>query len=284
MNDPFATSPQERGFYQQLFLQLDKDKTHQIPHDVVLGYHSQSGLPRPVLEKLFAMSDLDKDGKLDFAEFVIMTHILFVNRRGVPLPVELPKSLIPPSKAHLVSTAPVAPAAPVVEESEEESEEEEEAAEEESEEESVEEEPKKNEDVFDFGFGSSAPAAPAAELPAPEQPLLQIAPAQPAQPPMMPQQPAHVAPVAPAAPAPEPVKEEESNPDETKDKKYLWLKWCQNRRDLKKREGVTKKKSEDIAAKEAVNNELRMQIEEAKECLERKQNEVKEHCGCWREE
>ena len=267
MNDPFATSPQERGFYQQLFLQLDKDKTHQIPHDVVLGYHSQSGLPRPVLEKLFAMSDLDKDGKLDFAEFVIMTHILFVNRRGVPLPVELPKSLIPPSKAHLVSAvaepaAPVAepvPSAPAVEE-------------------------KKNEDVFDFGFGSSAPAVPAAVPPAPEQPLLQIAPAQPAQPPMMPQQPAPVAPVAPAAPAPEPVKEEESNPDETKDKKYLWLKWCQNRRDLKKREGVTKKKSEDIAAKEAVNNELRMQIEEAKECLERKQNEVKEHCGCWREE
>ena len=273
MNDPFATSPQERGFYQQLFLQLDKDKTHQIPHDVVLGYHSQSGLPRPVLEKLFAMSDLDKDGKLDFAEFVIMTHILFVNRRGVPLPNELPKSLIPPSKAHLVSAvepaAPVvepepepasmAPSAPVVEE-------------------------KKNEDVFDFGFGSSAPAVPAAVPPAPEQPLLQIAPAQPAQPPMMPQQPAPVAPVAPAAPAPEPVKEEESNPDETKDKKYLWLKWCQNRRDLKKREGVTKKKSEDIAAKEAVNNELRMQIEEAKECLERKQNEVKEHCGCWREE
>ena len=53
------------------------------------------------------MADLDKDGKLDFAEFVIMTHILFVNRKGVPLPAELPKSLIPPSKAHLVS-APVA--------------------------------------------------------------------------------------------------------------------------------------------------------------------------------
>ena len=117
MNDPFATSPQERGFYQQLFLQLDKDKTHQIPHDVVLGYHSQSGLPRPVLEKLFAMADLDKDGKLDFAEFVIMTHILFVNRKGVPLPNELPKSLIPPSKAHLVAASPE----PEEEEEEEES-------------------------------------------------------------------------------------------------------------------------------------------------------------------
>ena len=51
------------------------------------------------------MADLDKDGKLDFAEFVIMTHILFVNRKGVPLPSELPKSLIPPSKAHLVAAS-----------------------------------------------------------------------------------------------------------------------------------------------------------------------------------
>ena len=117
MNDPFVTSPQERGFYQQLFMQLDTDKTCQIPHDVVISYHSQSGLPRPVLEKLFAMADLDKDGKLDFAEFVIMTHILFVNRKGVPLPNELPKSLIPPSKAHLVR-APTEPEEQEVEESE----------------------------------------------------------------------------------------------------------------------------------------------------------------------
>ncbi|KAM7453447.1 hypothetical protein BLSTO_05805, partial [Blastocystis sp. subtype 1] len=118
-NDPFATTPQERGFYQQLFMQLDKDKSHLLPHDLVIGYHSQSGLPRPVLEKLFAMSDLDKDGKLDFAEFVIMTHILFTNRKGVPLPTELPKSLIPPSKASLIAPAP----APAEDEEEEEEEE-----------------------------------------------------------------------------------------------------------------------------------------------------------------
>ena len=48
------------------------------------------------------MSDLDKDGRLDFAEFVIMTHILFTCRNGVPLPQELPASLVPPSKAHLL--------------------------------------------------------------------------------------------------------------------------------------------------------------------------------------
>ena len=102
MGDPFATNPQQRAFYQQLFLQLDKEKSHKLSHDAVIAYHSQSGLPKEVLEKLYSMSDLDKDGRLDFAEFVIMTHILFTCRNGVPLPQELPASLIPPSKAHLV--------------------------------------------------------------------------------------------------------------------------------------------------------------------------------------
>ena len=70
------------------------------------------------------MADLDKDDKLDFAEFVIMTHILFVNRKGVPLPNELPKSLIPPSKAHLVagSVASAEPEGPAAEKEEEEEE------------------------------------------------------------------------------------------------------------------------------------------------------------------
>ena len=113
----------------------------------------------------------------------------------------------------------------------------------------------------------------------PVQSQAQPQPMMPIQPqPAMPAQPAQPAmPAMPAQPAPEP---EDSNPDETKDKKYLWLKWCQNRRALKKREGAMQKKAEDIAAKEAVNNELRMEIEEAKECLERKQAEVRERCGC----
>ena len=102
MGDPFATNPQQRAFYQQLFLQLGKEMIHILPHDAVIAYHSQSGLPKEVLEKIYSMSDLDKDGRLDFAEFVIMTHILFTCRNGVPLPQELPASLIPPSKAHLV--------------------------------------------------------------------------------------------------------------------------------------------------------------------------------------
>ncbi|KNB41209.1 hypothetical protein JH06_5912, partial [Blastocystis sp. subtype 4] len=72
------------------------------------------------------MSDLDHDGDLDFAEFVIITHILFTCRNGVPLPQQLPPSLIPPSKANLVQSIPSVPvpvpeSAPVPESEEDES-------------------------------------------------------------------------------------------------------------------------------------------------------------------
>ena len=49
------------------------------------------------------MSALDKDGRLDIDEFVIMIHILFTCCNRVPLPQELPASLIPPSKIHFAS-------------------------------------------------------------------------------------------------------------------------------------------------------------------------------------
>ena len=32
--DPFATNPQQRMFYQNIFLQLDKDKDHKISHEI----------------------------------------------------------------------------------------------------------------------------------------------------------------------------------------------------------------------------------------------------------
>ena len=55
------------------------------------------------LEELYSMSDLDKDGRLDFAEFVIVIHTLFTCCNRVLLPQELPASLIPPSKIHFAS-------------------------------------------------------------------------------------------------------------------------------------------------------------------------------------
>ena len=68
------------------------------------------------------MSDLDRDGCLDFPEFVIITHILFTCRRGIPLPQQLPPSLVPPSKANLVNAVPTPAPMPIEAEAEAEAE------------------------------------------------------------------------------------------------------------------------------------------------------------------
>ena len=63
------------------------------------------------------MSDLDRDGNLDFSEFCVAMHIIVgVSKYGLPLPESLPPALLPPEKAHLVVThafaVPQAAAAP----------------------------------------------------------------------------------------------------------------------------------------------------------------------------
>ena len=56
------------------------------------------------------MSDLDRDGNLDFLEFCVAMHIIVgVSKYGLPLPASLPPALLPPEKAHLVVTQAIVP-------------------------------------------------------------------------------------------------------------------------------------------------------------------------------
>lgn len=48
------------------------------------------------------LSDIDKDGNLDFEEFCIAMHLTFDCINGVEPPISLSPALIPPSKAHLL--------------------------------------------------------------------------------------------------------------------------------------------------------------------------------------
>jgi hypothetical protein len=59
----------------------------------------QSGLPTEVLSKIWKLSDIDKDGKLDLDEFLMAMHLTEIVRdKGIMLPDMLPSTLIPPNK------------------------------------------------------------------------------------------------------------------------------------------------------------------------------------------
>jgi len=57
------------------------------------------GLSNEVLAKVWALSDIDKDGALDADEFTLFMHLTdCVKLHGIELPGALPPTLVPPSK------------------------------------------------------------------------------------------------------------------------------------------------------------------------------------------
>ncbi|TMS38368.1 hypothetical protein L596_005109 [Steinernema carpocapsae] len=74
-----------------------------VTGDQVRPYFMRSGLPPHLLAQIWSLSDLNKDGKMDIAEFNIATHLIRMSMTGAPLP-PLPDSLI--SSARQTATAP----------------------------------------------------------------------------------------------------------------------------------------------------------------------------------
>jgi len=57
-----------------------------------------SGLPKPVLHKLWDLADIDKDGQLDIYEFVIIMYLSDAVRGGIEVPQCLEADMIPAHK------------------------------------------------------------------------------------------------------------------------------------------------------------------------------------------
>jgi hypothetical protein len=58
----------------------------------------QSGLLQDQLAKIWSLSDLDQDGRLDIEEFIIAMRLTYDTINGTALPDILPEHLIPPMK------------------------------------------------------------------------------------------------------------------------------------------------------------------------------------------
>jgi len=64
----------------------------------------KTGLEKDNLRQIWNLSDMDKDGLFDLDEYVVAMFLCdAVLQKGRPIPVELPASVVPPSKRHLVA-------------------------------------------------------------------------------------------------------------------------------------------------------------------------------------
>ena len=59
---------------------------------------TSSGVQKDNLRKIWDLSDIDKDGKLDLSEFVVAMYLLDCAKAGNTLPVQLEAEIVPPEK------------------------------------------------------------------------------------------------------------------------------------------------------------------------------------------
>uniref|UniRef100_A0A8C9TIZ5 Intersectin 1 n=1 Tax=Scleropages formosus TaxID=113540 RepID=A0A8C9TIZ5_SCLFO len=75
------------------------------PGDQAKNFFLQSGLPAPILAQIWALADLNNDGKMDIHEFSIAMKLIKLKLQGHPLPPSLPPAMKQPP-------LPVPPAPP----------------------------------------------------------------------------------------------------------------------------------------------------------------------------
>ncbi|KAL5257074.1 hypothetical protein ACHWQZ_G012111 [Mnemiopsis leidyi] len=77
--------------YQYEFEQLGPGADGKINGTQAKGPMQDSKLPNSTLKRIWALGDIDKDGKLDIREFAIVKHLVKLKLDGHELPVEVPK-------------------------------------------------------------------------------------------------------------------------------------------------------------------------------------------------
>ncbi|KAL1783775.1 intersectin-2 isoform X2 [Sigmodon hispidus] len=85
----WAITSEERTKHDRQFDNL-KPSGGYITGDQARTFFLQSGLPAPVLAEIWALSDLNKDGKMDQQEFSIAMKLIKLKLQGQQLPVVLP--------------------------------------------------------------------------------------------------------------------------------------------------------------------------------------------------
>uniref|UniRef100_A0A674D5H3 Intersectin-1 n=1 Tax=Salmo trutta TaxID=8032 RepID=A0A674D5H3_SALTR len=105
--DAWVISLDERAKHDQQFVSLAPSPAGYITGDQARNFFLQSGLPPPILAQIWALADMNNDGKMDMHEFSIAMKLIKLKLQGHPLPPSLPPSMKQPPL-----TLPPPPTAP----------------------------------------------------------------------------------------------------------------------------------------------------------------------------
>lgn len=83
--------------YTQLFNTTDRTRSGFLTGAQARNLLVQSKLPQAILAQIWALSDMDSDGRLGCEEFVLAMYLCDLALQGEPIPAKIPPELIPPS-------------------------------------------------------------------------------------------------------------------------------------------------------------------------------------------
>lgn len=93
--DIWAITVEERAKHDQQFHSL-KPTSGFITGDQARNFFFQSGLPQPVLAQIWALADMNNDGRMDQMEFSIAMKLIKLKLQGYQLPSALPSAMKQP--------------------------------------------------------------------------------------------------------------------------------------------------------------------------------------------
>ena len=100
----YAIGAADQAKYDAIFSTTDADRDGFISGGEAVALFLKSGLEKSVLKAIWTLSDLDRDQRLDHLEFCVAMHLVVsLSKRGMALPAELPRELVPSAKAHFMA-------------------------------------------------------------------------------------------------------------------------------------------------------------------------------------
>ncbi|XP_016835108.1 epidermal growth factor receptor substrate 15-like, partial [Cricetulus griseus] len=99
---PWAVKSEDKAKYDAIFDSLSPVDGF-LSGDKVKPVLLNSKLPVEILGRVWELSDIDHDGKLDRDEFAVAMFLVYCALEKEPVPMSLPPALVPPSKRKTVS-------------------------------------------------------------------------------------------------------------------------------------------------------------------------------------